>query len=206
VSDHSSIPQDADAENGMNANDEFENNTDLKGDQAPANAGPAEEGEQQAPPDELSTMKAEVERLEAEASEYLDGWQRARAEFINFKRRTKEENENTRARITGDILVQFLEIIDDLDLALESKPDGDDLQAWIGGIELIRQKLMLILQGQNIEEIPVDRGNCFDPALHEAVTFEEDDELEEGEIIGTIKKGYILKERVLRPAQVRVAK
>lgn len=193
MSDHSSIPQDADAENGMDVNDEPENNTEL-------------ESEQQAPPDELSTMKAEVERLEAEASEYLDGWQRARAEFINFKRRTKEESDNTRARITGDILSQFLEIIDDLDLALESKPDGDDMQAWIGGIELIRQKLMLILQGQNIEEISVERGDCFDPVLHEAVTFEEDDELEEGEIIGTIKKGYMLKERVLRPAQVRVAK
>jgi len=199
VSEQSSTQQDPEPE-------EIEHELELEDEASPiGDEAPAEDAEE-APQDELEALQAEIERLKDESSEYLDGWQRARAEFINFKRRNKEENDNTRARITGDILTRFLEVIDDLDLALESKPEAEELQAWIGGIELIRQKLMLVLKAQNVEEITVERGTGFDPALHEAVTFEEDDELEEGEIIGTIKKGYVLKQRVLRPAQVRVAK
>lgn len=173
--------------------------------------GPAaadEEGtnETETPDDEISALQAEIERLEAESHEYLDGWQRARAEFINFKRRTSEENSKTRARLAGDILSRFLEVIDDLNLALENRPEEEELDSWIAGVELIHQKFMMILQSEGVEAISVEEGTRFDPTLHDAVTYEENEDHEEGEIISVIKQGYKLNERVLRPVQVRVAK
>ena len=156
--------------------------------------------------DQLATLKTEIERLQAESHEYLDGWQRARADFINFKRRTTEENSNSRARIAGDILTHFFTILDDLDLALENRPEEEINEAWIAGIELIRQKLILILQNEGVESIPTEPGSYFDPTLHEAVTYEDDHDYEEGDIISVLKQGYRLNDRVLRPVQVRVAK
>ncbi|MBN2555084.1 MAG: nucleotide exchange factor GrpE [Anaerolineales bacterium] len=159
------------------------------------------------PPDDIvAALEAEIERLQAESHEYLDGWQRARADFINFKRRITEENSNLRARIAGDILTHFFSILDDLDLALENRPEEEINEAWIAGIELIRQKLILILQNEGVESIPTEPGSYFDPTLHEAVTYEDDDDHEEGDIISVIKQGYRLNDRVLRPVQVRVAK
>lgn len=156
--------------------------------------------------DQLAALKTEIERLQAESNEYLDGWQRARADFINFKRRTTEENSNSRARIAGDILTHFFTILDDLDLALENRPEEEINEAWIAGIELIRQKLILILQNEGVESIPTEPGSYFDPTLHEAVTYEDDHNYEEGDIISVLKQGYRLNDRVLRPVQVRVAK
>lgn len=173
---------------------------------SPAEAEVPVTSEPEVPEDEIGALQAEIARLQAESHEYLDGWQRARAEFINFKRRTSEENSQTRARLAGDILSRFLEVIDDLDLALQKRPDAEGLDNWITGVELIHQKFMMILQSEGVETISVEEGTRFDPNLHDAVTYEENEDHEEGEIISVIKQGYKLNERVLRPVQVRVAK
>lgn len=152
-----------------------------------------------------AVSSAELEALRAQADEYLDGWQRARAEFANYKKRVEREQEDSRGRATAAILAKILPIADDLDRALRDQPGQDDARAWAQGIELIQRKLEAILEAEGVETIPAE-GQAFDPELHEAVTYEENDDHNEGQVIEVIQKGYRLGERVLRPARVRVAK
>jgi molecular chaperone GrpE len=154
---------------------------------------------------EEESLEEQVKRLQTEAEEYLDGWQRARAEFANFKKRTQRENEHARGRIAGELITHFLGVNDDIERALSRAPEADDTQEWILGIELIHQKLQALLDAEGVELIEAE-GERFDPTLHEAVSFEESDDHEEGVIIDITQPGYKIGERVLRPAMVRVAK
>ena len=154
---------------------------------------------------EEETLEEQVKRLQTEAEEYLDGWQRARAEFANFKKRTQREDEHARERIAGEIITHFLGVNDDIERALSKAPEANDFQEWTLGIELIHQKLQALLDAEGVELIEAE-GERFDPNFHEAVSFEESDDHEEGLIIDITQPGYKLGERVLRPAMVRVAK
>jgi len=154
---------------------------------------------------EEESLEEQVKRLQNEAEEYLDGWQRARAEFANFKKRTQRENEHARERIAGEIITHFLGVNDDIERALAKAPETDDFQEWTLGIELIHQKLQALFDAEGVELIDAE-GERFDPNFHEAVSFEESDDHEEGLIIDITQPGYKMGERVLRPAMVRVAK
>ena len=154
---------------------------------------------------EEESLEEQVKRLQTEAEEYLDGWQRARAEFANFKKRTQLESEHARERIAGEIITHFLGVNDDIERALSRTPETDDFQEWTLGIELIHQKLQALFDAEGVELIDAE-GERFDPNFHEAVSFEESDDHEEGLIIDITQPGYKMGERVLRPAMVRVAK
>ncbi|MEA1977651.1 MAG: nucleotide exchange factor GrpE [Chloroflexota bacterium] len=154
---------------------------------------------------EEESLEEQVKRLQTEAEEYLDGWQRARAEFANFKKRTQRENEHARERIAGEIITHFLGVNDDIERALAKAPETDDFQEWTLGIELIHQKLQALFDAEGVELIDAE-GERFDPTFHEAVSFEDSDDYEEGLIIDITQPGYKMGERVLRPAMVRVAK
>ena len=154
---------------------------------------------------EEESLEEQVKRLQTEAEEYLDGWQRARAEFANFKKRTQLESEHARERIAGEIITHFLGVNDDIERALSRTPETDDFQEWTLGIELIHQKLQALFDAEGVVLIDAE-GERFDPNFHEAVSFEESDDHEEGLIIDITQPGYKMGERVLRPAMVRVAK
>jgi molecular chaperone GrpE len=158
-----------------------------------------------AAPVEPSALLAEVNELRAKADEYLDGWQRARAEFANYKKRIERDQEEARGRAAAALLAKILPIEDDLRRAVRERPEGDGLPHWADGIELIQRKLAALLDTEGVEVIPAE-GAAFDPALHEAVTYEPSHDHQEGEIIEVIQQGYRLGERVLRPARVRVAR
>jgi molecular chaperone GrpE len=143
--------------------------------------------------------------LQAQAAEYLDGWQRSRAEFANYKKRVDKEAEDARSRITSEIVTHFLPVLDDLERALKDRPQDGDGARWADGIELIYRKLGALLDAEGIETIPA-QGERFDPMVHEALTLEDSAEHGEGVVIEVIQQGYRLGERVLRPALVRVAK
>jgi molecular chaperone GrpE len=147
----------------------------------------------------------ELTQLKSEAAEYLDGWQRARAEFANYKKRIEREAEESRQRITSEIILKYLGVMDDLERALENAPEDEGMQEWISGIELIYQKFKAFLESEGVETIEVD-GERFDPNLHEAISYEETDEFEGGAIIAVTQRGYKLGDRIIRPAMVRVAK
>ncbi len=150
-------------------------------------------------------LQHELEQAKAQAQEYLEGWQRARAEFANYKKRVARDQEDARLRIAADTLSKYLGVIDDLERALKERPEDGEAAAWAEGIELIYRKTYGVLETEGVEVIDAD-GEHFDPTLHEAISHDESEDHEEGDIIEVVQPGYRLGERVLRPAIVRVAK
>ena len=157
------------------------------------------------PVDEQEHPEQTIDRLQAEADEYLDGWQRARAEFANYKKRIEKERESARARVTGEIITRYLGVMDDLERALARSPETEACNEWVAGVELIYTKFKSILEAEGVETIE-EEGLRFDPNIHEAISYEDSDEHEEGSVIEVTQRGYKLDDRVLRPAMVRVAK
>jgi molecular chaperone GrpE len=152
----------------------------------------------------IDQLQAELDSARAQADEYLDGWQRARAEFANYKKRIERDQVQIYQTTTGSIIKRYLDIIDDLDLALKNRPQDGDGASWANGIEMIYRKLLTILENEGLTPIEAD-GQFFDPNLHEALSSEPSEDHESGQIIEVIKRGYLLGDRVLRPALVRVA-
>lgn len=142
---------------------------------------------------------------EAQAAEYLEGWQRARAEFSNYKKRVDRELQDAYSRATGDVITRYLSILDDLERALKDAPDEGEAARWAEGVDLIYRKLKAMIDAEGVEVIEA-AGQPFDPNLHEAISHEESDELQEGYVIDVVQQGYRMGDRVLRPAMVRVAK
>jgi molecular chaperone GrpE len=153
---------------------------------------------------EIDALKLEIEELNQKSGEYLDGWQRERAEFVNYKKRMDREREQLKVNITGNVIRSYLEIIDDLELALKNKPAKGEGPTWAEGIELIYRKFLTMLETEGIKPMQVE-GQIFDPNLHEAISQEPNEDFESGEIIEVVRNGYSIGERVLRPASVRVA-
>ncbi|MFQ5612477.1 MAG: nucleotide exchange factor GrpE [Anaerolineae bacterium] len=162
--------------------------------------------EASAKPQSPEDLQAALEAAQAEAAKNLDGWQRAAAELANYKRRQEEQASRRRADAKASILEQLLPVLDDFDLAFQNVPEtlGDQEQNWVDGFQLIGRKLNKLLENQGVQVIDTD--GQFDPTLHDAITHEESDDHEEGQIIAEVRKGYRMGDRVLRPAMVRVAK
>lgn len=155
--------------------------------------------------EEVAQLREQLVELTAQSNEYLDGWQRARADFANYKKRIEREQAETYRMAAASVLKRFLEVLDDLDLALANKPEQSGAEDFSNGIELIRQKLLSIMENEGITRMDVD-GMEFDPNLHEAISSEDSPDHDSGEIIAVVKNGYMVGDKVLRPAVVRVAK
>ena len=98
----------------------------------------------------------ELTALRAQSDEYLDGWQRARADFLNYKKRVERDQALLNKKITGGIIKRYLEITDDLARALENRPQEGDGAAWADGIELVYRKLMTILENEGVDPMETD--------------------------------------------------
>lgn len=169
------------------------------------------EGNEEAPSimisyDELENLQKQIVELQSQSTEYLNGLQRERADFANYKRRVDQENQNIYQKALADLVKPFLIVIDDLERALKHKPSDQVILAWVDGLELILQKLIKSIEGQGIERLKIEPGDPFDPMLYEAITHEDNPEFENGEIIEVVQTGYKIKDRIIRPALVRVAK
>ncbi len=183
----------------------------------PQASQPGQEGNENAPDelptvpmiaismDEYSAMQAEKEKAEKECRDYLDGWQRERAEFQNYRRRVERDQAQDKLNITGQVIKKYLVILDDLERALKSRPTQGEGAAWSEGVELIYRKLQTILENEGVERIPAET-QVFDPTIHEALTHEDSPDHESGQVIEVVQQGYKIGDRVLRPALVRVAK
>jgi molecular chaperone GrpE len=153
----------------------------------------------------LEEAKSELQKLAEQSAANLDGWQRERAEFSNYKRRIERESQLLHEYLTGEIIKKYLVVLDDMDLALKNKPKDNEGAAWAEGILLIERKLQNILESEGIERI--NQANIpFDANLHEAISNEENQEVESGHIIEVVRQGYKIGDRILRPAMVRVAR
>jgi len=147
----------------------------------------------------------EIDDLKEQAQTSLDGWQRERADFINYRNRVEREQSQKKQDLAVEVIKKYLAVSDDINRALKSRPTEGEAAHWAEGIELIRRKLANILDCEGLTPIDAE-GKQFDPNLHEAISHEDGDGHESGEIIEVVQQGYMLGDRVIRPALVRVAK
>lgn len=152
-----------------------------------------------------NSIRAELEKVHAQADEYLDGWKRAQAEFSNYRKRIERDAAETRIQAVGRAASRWFPILDDFDRALKERSGTENWEQWAAGVELIYRKGLAALEADGIAPFEAEAGSEFDPGLHEAVTMEPCPGKKDGEILGTIRCGYRLGDRVLRPVQVRVA-
>lgn len=150
---------------------------------------------------EIEALKTQLEEAKAKAAENLEGWQRSQAEFINYKNRVQRDREMDYLSMKGDIIRKILPVLDDLERSLAHRPEGD---SWANGMELVARKFQTILENEGVKRIEA-AGQPFDPNFHEAISSEPNDEVESGHVIEVMQNGYMLGERVIRPAMVRVA-
>jgi len=150
---------------------------------------------------EIDALMKRLEEAEAKVAEHLDGWQRAQAEFVNYKNRVLRDQELMRNTMKGDAIKKYLPVLDDLERALQNRPAGD---SWADGIELIARKLQSVFESEGVTRIEAE-GKPFDPNFHEAISHEPSEDVESGRVIAVVQNGYMLGERVIRPALVRVA-
>lgn len=160
--------------------------------------------DQEEPSDHQDELKESLTEMEKKAEEYLDGWQRSRAEFANYKKRVLREQSGIHQSAKGEVIKIYLDIADDLKRALEEMPKSKEVMNWAAGIEIIYEKLMKRLEAEGVK--PMDAlGQEFDPNIHEALMKEENEDYESGQIIEVMQEGYWIGDKVLRPALVRVA-
>jgi molecular chaperone GrpE len=164
---------------------------------------PAPETVAQAPAESstLAELENQLAAAQAQAAEYKDGWQRSVAEFQNYRRRVEAEKAETYQTAVGSIIKRYLPVLDDMERAMQARPAG---LAWAEGVELICRKLQSILEAEGLKRIEAE-GQKFDPNFHEAIAQEPVEGVESGTVIGIVRNGYLLGDRVIRPAMVRVA-
>lgn len=150
---------------------------------------------------EREALINQLKEAEAKIIEYKDGWARSQADFQNYKKRIERDNELMYANMKGDIIKKVLPALDDLERAMQNRPADD---AWANGIELVVRKFQNIMENEGLKRIEA-KGMAFDPNFHEAISHEPSDEVESGFVIDVVQNGYVIGERVIRPALVRVA-
>ena len=154
---------------------------------------------------QLEELTEKLEAAERRAAEAEAGWQRARADYQNLKRRTDEQRAES-ASIAGDrLLIRVLDLADDFDLAVEHVPEEHADSPWVGGISAIDRKLRALLEAEGIEAMGGE-GEPFDPQTQQAISYEDTEDVPDGTVIKILQRGFTIHGRVLRPALVAVAR
>jgi molecular chaperone GrpE len=149
-----------------------------------------------------SQLEAELENLKAEKATYLDRLARLQAEFDNYRKRAAKEQQDFRDYALADALKQVLPILDSLDRALKTEnASTDDFRA---GVDLIDRQFHDVLSRLGVEPIQA-AGQPFDPNMHQAIQMVDPDEVADNHVVDELQRGYKIKDRLLRPAMVRVA-
>lgn len=153
-------------------------------------------------PAEAPSVETELQKLKAERDSLLDRLARAQAEFENARRRASKEQQDFRDYATMDSLKSLLPVIDSFERALQAKSDTGDFRS---GIELIYKQLQDALAKLGVRAIPA-KGEPFDPRYHEAIEMVETSDAADHEVLEELQRGYKFRDRLLRPAMVKVAK
>jgi molecular chaperone GrpE len=154
---------------------------------------------------QLDDAKRQTDDATRQADEYLVALQRERAEFLNYKRRTAEERERDLGLAGEDLINKVLALADDFDRAIDARPESIAEEAWFEGVAAIDRKLRILLESEGVRAIPAEPGTAFDPREHDAIANVPGTGRPEGEIVEQVRRGYRLRDRVLRPALVAVA-
>jgi len=151
---------------------------------------------------EAPASGSELQKLQAERDSLLDRLARAQAEFENARRRASKEQQEFRDYAVADAIKSLLPVVDSLERALQVKSDAAELR---GGVELIYKQLQAALAKLSVNAI-VSKGEPFDPRYHEAIEMVETSDAPDHQVIEELQRGYKFKDRLLRPAMVKVAK
>ena len=148
-------------------------------------------------------LQEKVDKLEEELKQSEDKYLRLYAEFENFKRRKNKEIEINNVYKSQKVITEILPSLDNLERALQVESDNEEIKSLLKGVEMVYEGLLNVLKSEGVELIETENAQ-FDPNYHHAVMQEEDSEKESGAILDTFQKGYKLKDRVIRPAMVKV--
>ncbi len=154
---------------------------------------------------DIEALKGELETARHEADDFRSALQRERAEFLNYKRRTGEEREAMLGLAAEALIGKVLAVADDFDRAIDNRPPELAADPWAEGIAAIDRKLRALLESEGVRPIDAAPGRAFDPREHEAIANVPGSGRREGEIVDEVRRGYRLRDRVLRPALVAVA-
>jgi molecular chaperone GrpE len=154
---------------------------------------------------DIEQLKTDGEAARGQAEEYIGLLQRERAEFANYRRRTAEERERELGLAGEDLIRKVLAIADDFDLAIDAVPPEIASNSWVGGVVAIDRKLRSLLESEGVTQIDASAGRQFDPREHEAIAHVPAPGRRDGEIVEEVRRGYRLRDRVIRPALVAVA-
>ena len=155
---------------------------------------------------DYDALNSALEEAKKKEQDNLEGWQRERADFSNYKKRIERDQENAKNSFKADVLKAFLPVLDDLELAYSHKPEDGEAASWAQGIELIIRKFHSLLENDGLKQIDVKAGDKLDPNIHMAVSSEDSDEFGSEEIIEVLQNGYRIGDKIIRPAIVRVAR
>lgn len=159
-----------------------------------------ERPEELSPPANVSALKQDLVEARAKAQEYLEGWQRGQADFVNLKRRLEQDKLEAVKYANAGLIIKIIPVLDDFERAVGAVPASMAGEAWVDGINGIARKLFAVLESIGVGLIKA-KGENFDPSVHEAVGSVLG---EEGKVVRELATGYRLNERVLRPAKVLV--
>jgi molecular chaperone GrpE len=152
----------------------------------------------------ISLMEGKIAELESAVAEWNDKYLRLAADFDNFKKRVRQEQLNTMQHASSELIGRLLPVLDDMQNVLEHRPRDLD-ESWVKGLELSVRKLEEALGTHGLE--PIDAvGAPFDPKLHEAIGHEESSEHPEDTVVSELRRGYRVRDRVVRPALVKVSR
>jgi len=148
----------------------------------------------------IETLKQALANEKEKAESNLAGWQRAQADFANYKRRTEQELQEIGKLANANLVLNLLPVLDDFERALNNAPENRADVTWVDGIKLINRKLQGALETMGLSQIKA-LGEPFDPNIHEAVMQAKG---KEGIVIEELEKGYMFKDKIIRPTKVVV--
>jgi molecular chaperone GrpE len=158
--------------------------------------------ENKLPEPTIEDLKEQIEEVTAQRDEYLAGWQRAKADFINYKKEELQRMQETARYGSTDLIKDLISVMDNFDLALRTLEKAGPVEK---GIYLIRTQIDDILKKRELAKIDIKEGDVFDPATAEALAEVASDK-PAGTVVEVIEQGYRLHEKVLRPARVIISK
>jgi molecular chaperone GrpE len=152
----------------------------------------------------IAELQLQLEAEQRKSEEYLDALRRVQADFINYKRRSVQEQQEGRAAAESSVIERLLPVLDDLGRALDSAPAEYADQPWVEGIFLVRRRLFSALEQIGVRQVG-SVGEAFDPNIHDALMTQSGTGSPMGTVVQVTRSGYALGERIIRPAQVIVA-
>ncbi|WP_392397658.1 nucleotide exchange factor GrpE [Paenibacillus tuaregi] len=152
----------------------------------------------------VSADSEELERLRAEVQEHQQRFLRSQADFDNFRRRTLKEKEELAKYASAKLITELLPVVDNMDRALTAAQESAEAESFTKGVDMIFRQLEGVLSAEGLTPMNAV-GQPFNPEYHQAIMQVESDEYEEGIVVEEVQKGYLLKDKVLRPAMVKVS-